>query len=297
MKTDLSIIVLNYNRADETRKTIEHLRNLGKELPNIEIIAVDNASSDGTWDYLKSVSHDVRIMKMASNIGIEAINRACEKASSRYLMVIDDDSHPVDASCLERIICTLDKNKKIGIIACRIESGSGKRVREWHIPDSDLFGPSPAFIGCGFAIRKDLFRRSGWFPKEFFLYQNELDTAIKARLAGFDIVFDPDCRVVHRFVPAGRTNARRVFYPTRNSLWLIRKYFGFPLSSYLCLGRAVFGLIRAIEGREFRAYLDAIREGFGVEVDKKRLTGDEKNIVAVLFRQNSIFHHLFFSKQ
>lgn len=289
---DLSIIVLNFNRLSETRFTIEHLIDLKKQRPCIEIIAVDNASSDSTWEYLNEKKDLVRIIRMSSNSGIEAINQACMKASSRYLMVLDDDSHPVDAECLDRIVETFDENKNVGVIACRIESGSGKRVREWHLPDNDVCVPSPAFIGCGFAIRRDLFRQTGWFPKEFFLYQNEIETSIQVKLAGFEIFFDPLCRVIHRFVPAGRTNARRVFYPTRNSLWLIRKYFDFPESLYLIAGRIVFGFIRAFEGREFRVYVRSIKEGFSPDVNKRILKGRELEYASVLFKQNSIFHHL-----
>lgn len=293
MRPLISIIVLNFNRVNETAFTIEHLVFLKGQRPDIEIIAVDNASSDETWDFLKEQADHVKIMRMSSNIGIEAINRACEKALGEYVLVLDDDSHPVDKACLDRIAEIFDSEEKVGIIACRIESASGKRVREWHIPDVDEYCLSPAFIGCGFAIRRDLFRLIDWFPADFFLYQNEIEVAIRARLAGYEIVFDPACRVVHRFVPAGRTNARRVLYPTRNSIWLIRKYFSFPVSFYLLFGRMIFGLLRAFEGRELGVYFKALKEGFGARIRKQTLKRSERKFAVALIKQNSILHHAF----
>jgi GT2 family glycosyltransferase len=210
----------------------------------------------------------------------------------KYILVLDDDSHPVDAACLDRITELLDSDMKVGAVACRIESASGKRVMEWHLPDTDEYGPSPAFIGCGFAIRKNLFERIGFFPSDFFLYQNEIEVAIRLRLEGYETVFDPSCRVVHRFVPSGRTNARRVFYPTRNSLWLIRKYYDFPLSLYLIFCRIIFGFIRAVEGREFRTYFRAVSEGLNKDVRKMVLKGRERGFASVLLKQNSILNYL-----
>lgn len=288
----LSIIVLNYNRAEETAITLENLFNLKSLRPDIEIIAVDNASSDGTWSFLKKNSGWIKAMRMKSNIGIKAINLACDRATGRYILVLDDDSHPLDVACIDRITEIFESDDKVGIIACRIESSSGKRVMEWHIPDSDEYGISPSFIGCGFAIRKNLFRRIGWFPADFFLYQNEIETSIMARLEGYEVVFDPSCRVVHRFVPAGRTNARRVFYPTRNSLWLIRKYFDFPSSVYLISGRILFGLIRALEGREGLLFMKALSEGLCKRIKRRTLKGPERKFANVLWRQNSIIHHV-----
>lgn len=293
MRPLLSIVVLNFNRVKETAFTIEHLIYLKSLKPDIEIIAVDNASSDETWEYLEKKTDHVKIMRMPSNIGIEAINRACVKALGEYVLVLDDDSHPVDRACLDRIIQLFDSEGNIGAIACRIESASGKRVREWHLPDNDEYCQSPAFIGCGFAIRKKLFERTGFFPADFFLYQNEIEVAIRIRLAGYEIVFDPLCRVVHRFVPAGRTNARRIFYPTRNSIWLIRRYIDFPLSFYLLAGRMVFGFIRAVEGREFGVFFKAVKEGFNTGIRKRTLKGREICHASALLKQNSIFHHLY----
>lgn len=292
IQPSLSIIVLNYNRAKETAITLDRLLNLKSLRPEIEIIAVDNASSDGTWSFLRKNSDRIKIMRMSSNIGIMAINMACEQAAGRYILVLDDDSHPLDVACIDRITEIFEADAKVGIIACRIESSSGKRVREWHIPDSDEYGISPSFIGCGFAIRKDLFRRIGWFPADFFLYQNEIETSIMARLEGYEVVFDPSCRVVHRFVPAGRTNARRVFYPTRNSLWLIRKYFDFPSSLYLISGRVLFGFIRASEGREWFFLMKALREGLLKKIKRRTLKGSERKFANVLWCQNSIIHHV-----
>jgi GT2 family glycosyltransferase len=61
----------------------------------------------------------------------------------------------------------------------------------WHLPISDTFCRSPFFIGCGFLIRRELFAKIGWYPDDFFLYQNEIDVSFQVRLQGYDIYYDP----------------------------------------------------------------------------------------------------------
>ena len=110
MRPLLSIVVLNFNRVKETAFTIEHLIYLKSLKPDIEIIAVDNASSDETWEYLEKKTDHVKIMRMPSNIGIEAINRACVKALGEYVLVLDDDSALFLAYCRNRThtFCRID---------------------------------------------------------------------------------------------------------------------------------------------------------------------------------------------
>ncbi|ALG67159.1 glycosyltransferase family 2 protein [Beggiatoa leptomitoformis] len=288
----LSIVFLNYNRLSETRYTLAILQRLLENRQDIEVIAVDNASTDGTQAFLQTQLDWVTVLLMDSNTGIAGYNEGFKIARGEYILVLDDDSHPSDNQTLDRLIQCLDTRKEVGVVACRIEDIEGKPARTWHLPTNDEPGTSMAFVGCGFAIRRELFEAIGWYPSEFFLYQNEIEVAIQVMRAGYRIHYDPNCRVVHRQAPIGRTNWRRVFYPTRNTIWLIRRYYPFPIAAYLIASRLFMGFFRALQSWEIRSYYQAVKEAFATPIKLQRLPAPLYKQLTTFRRQNSVFHQL-----
>lgn len=288
----LSIVFLNYNRLTETRYTLSHLQALIQHRTDIEVIAIDNASQDGTRDFLDTQRDWVNVIHMPENVGIAGYNLGFQHAQGAYILVLDDDSHPVDEQTLDRLIRCMDSRPDIGVIACQIENIHGDIEQTWHLPADGLPGPSMAFVGCGFAIRRDLFAQIGWYPSEFFLYQNEMEVAIRVLNAGYKIHYDPACRVVHRYSKLGRPNWRRVYYPTRNTIWLIRRYFPFPSAAYLISSRLVMGLIRALQAWELGWYYQAVKEALGQPIEPQDLSPELLRKLDTFWRQNSLWHHL-----
>ena len=288
----LSVVFLNYNRLTETRYTLKQLSWLSKQRHDIEIIAIDNGSTDGTREFLQTQTHWVRVILLPNNSGIAGYNEGFRQAQGEYLLVLDDDSHPVDHITLDRIIVCLDTHPKIGIVACRIESVQGQPLSTWHLPPPDTAGLAMAFVGCGFAIRRSLFEQIGWYPQEFFLYQNEIEVAIRVMCQHYQIYYDPNCRIIHRQSPLGRTNWRRVYYPTRNTIWIIRRYFPFPIAAYLIASRLCFGLIRALQSFEFVWYYQALKEALSTPIEPHILPPSLRQQLTTFSKENSIFHQI-----
>ena len=288
----LSIVFLNFNRVNETRYSVEYLRQLLTGRNDIEVIAVDNGSTDGTADYLAAQDDFLTPVLLPDNGGIAGYNVGFQQARGAIILVLDDDSHPYDIACLDRLIELLGQQPEVGIIACRIEDKHGQRADSWHLPKDDQAGPSMAFIGCGFAIQRALFETIGWYPTTFFLYQNEMDVAIKTRLHGYRIQYDPACRVVHRSEGFPRPGWRRVFFATRNTLWLIRRYYPYPQALYLIVSRIVIGLARAVQFRQLPAYWRGLREGLSVAQPRQLLPVELRAEFAPFWRQNSVWHQL-----
>lgn len=288
----LSIVFLNYNRIKETRYTLAQLSRLLEHRNDVEVIAVDNGSNDGTFEFLQTQANWVHIVHLPTNTGIAGYNEGFKLAKGDYILVLDDDSHPVDGITLDRIIQCLDTRPEIGIVACRIESLKGTAIYTWHLPKNDAPGPSMAFVGCGFAIRRTLFEKLGWYPGEFFLYQNEIEVAIQTMRHHYQIYYDPRCRVVHRESPCGRTRWRQVYYPTRNTIWVIRRYFPFPMASYLIASRLCFGLIRALQSLEFSWYYRAVQDALYTPIEPQVLPKTVQKQLTTFWRQNSILHQL-----
>ncbi len=288
----LSIVFLNYNRITETRYTLAQLSRLFEGRDDVEVIAVDNGSTDGTREFLQTQADWARVLSLPSNLGIAGYNEGFKQAKGDYLLVLDDDSHPVDNITLDRIIQCLDTRPDVGVVACRIESLKGEPIYSWHLPQNDAPGISMAFVGCGFAIRRTLFEEIGWYPTDLFIYQNEIEVAIRVMRSQYKIYYDPNCRVVHRESPSGRTNWRWVYYSTRNTIWLIRRYFPFPIAAYLIGSRLFFGLIHALQSLEFRGYYRAVLDALHTPIEPQVLSPLLRQQLITFWRRNSVWHQL-----
>ncbi len=287
----LSIVFLNFNRLAETRYTVERLLEMTAGRSDLEIIAVDNNSEDGTAEYLENQGA-IQTVLLPDNGGIAGYNEGFKQAQGDYILVLDDDSCPADVKTLDLLIELLDQNPQIGVLACHIETPAGVPQWQWHLPQEHCFAISPFFIGCGFAIRRQLFEKIHWYPESFFIYQNEIDVSFKVRVEGFEIYYHPDCRVIHRGVPSERPGWRCVYYPTRNTIWLIKKYYPQPMAAYMLLSRLCIGLGRAVRLRQLPTFCQAVKDAYGEPIDKQPLSRDIRQKTAPFYRQNSIIHQI-----
>jgi GT2 family glycosyltransferase len=291
-KPIISIVYLNFNKLEETRKTTKQLLDLTSGLNYIEIIAVDNNSTDGTRQYLKQQTSKIRTLLLNSNTGIAGYNQAFEISQGEIILVLDDDSSPCCQEIFPKLIKTFADNPNIGVIACHIVDSQGGNQSSWQLPKNKEPGLSPAFIGCGFAIRRNLFKKIGWYPGSFFIYENETKIAFEVRKAGYEIFYDPSCLIQHRADLTQRPGWRRIFYPTRNNLWLIRQYYPKPIASYLIISRMAIGLLNSIRLKNLKAYIKGIIEGIKMPVKKSFLDKEQQKKFSAFFQHNSIFHHL-----
>ena len=287
----LSIVFLNFNKLPETQFTSTHLQSLCANRNDIEIIAVDNGSKDGTAEYLKKQTA-IHTILLEDNSGIAGYDIGFTKARGQYLLILDDDSCPLNIANIDQSIQTMEQRPEIGLIAAHIQSPDGTPQWSWHLPKSHTLARSPFFIGCGFIIRRDLFAKINWYPGDFFLYQNEIEVSFLLRLQGYDIFYDPQCIIIHRGVPSQRPSQRRIFFPTRNTLWLLRRFYPQPQVSYLIFSRLIIGFIRALSFGELKPYLQAVQEGLSKPINKTILPSHIQRDSISFWKQNSLIHQL-----
>ncbi len=288
----LSIVFLNFNKLTETQFTSTQLLDLCARRDDIEIIAVDNGSVDGTAEYLQKQADIISIL-LPENKGITGYNAGFNQSRGKYLLILDDDSCPMDLTGIDHALQTLTQRQDIGLIAAHIQSPDGSPQWSWHLPKNNTLTRSPFFIGCGFIIRRDLFAQIGWYPENFFLYQNEIEVSFRIRLLGYDILYDPAFIIVHQGMPSLRSGERRIFFPTRNTLWILRRYYSQPQLSYLIFSRIVIGLVRAINFGEIKPYLKAVYQGLSAPITKTILPANIQQDCIAFWKQNSLIHQLF----
>lgn len=225
-----SIILLSYNSRNDLEECIPSLTN--QTYLNFEIIVVDNASTDSTPDFIRTEYPDIKLVETGSNLGYPAGNNiGFEHAKGDYIVILNPDT-VVDPNWLLQLIKPLSENPDIAITTPKILLyGRPDKINTCgnsvHFTGLDfcrgLNEPSTSFStieevgaisGCSFAIRRGVFKELGGFDPDFFLYLEDVDLSLRARIAGYRIMFVPESIVYHKFELS--ITPWKLFYLERN---------------------------------------------------------------------------------
>jgi GT2 family glycosyltransferase len=109
----VSVIIPTFNRKDDLLSCLNSLKN--STYPNLETIVVDNASTDGTYDAVKQIFPNVKMVRSEKNLGVTGgRNRGAIESRGDYLLFLDHDMI-VDRRMIEELLKTLKTDPKIGV--------------------------------------------------------------------------------------------------------------------------------------------------------------------------------------
>lgn len=227
-KLAVSVIVLNWNRKQEVVKLIGESKQ--QTFADLEIIVVDNHSSDGSVDFIKKRYPGVALVDLERNYGKAGFNFGMEEARGKYLVLFDSDVRP-EKNVVEKYVAKLKANPKLGL-ACP----------EVYLPSGEFFGPPYVkekrnkdggydvlfFAGGSVALPKTVFEKVGGFEERYFMCLEELEWAVRVRSAGFKVAVFPEIQVVdQKSISGAGYRGRLGFYYSRNWVWFYLKYLPF----------------------------------------------------------------------
>lgn len=226
--TDVSIIIVNWNRLDDVRKSLHYLRFQGPV--RFEVVIVDNGSTDGSAEYLRSIE-GIKFIGLESNVGpCKARNIGLEHSRGRYILFLDSDAI-LSKWKLARLVRRMDQDRSIGILACRIVNGFTRDTDQWihGVPESNgrrREFETYSFSAAGAVVRKQALREAGPFWDELFIYNEEVDLSIRLLLAGYRIIYYPQARVYHCRSQTGRGESGEYWrFQIRNWIWIFYRYY------------------------------------------------------------------------
>jgi len=185
----VSICILHFNRFYELINTINKIKD--STYSNFELIVVDNNSDYFDSEKLIELHNSITIKRLPQNIGIAAWNEAFRIASGDIILVLDDDSFP-EATAVELAVSYFEKKPKASIIAANIFN---TRLNDYETKN---FNSKPDFfVGCGAFIKRDIFKKIGYFNELIFIYHHELDYCSRCYNEGIDIVFLKNIIIFH----------------------------------------------------------------------------------------------------
>lgn len=264
----VSVVIATWNRKSELRNTLRHYQ--GQSYQKIEIIVVDNGSTDGTADMIAKEFPTVRLIKLNENLGVKAYNIGMKESRGQIVVVSDNDSY-LEPTGVQKIIHKFQQGSpKLAVAACEIVYLPHNAVYQWYPHPVDKRGPkadgypSHLFIGAGAAIKKEILEKVGYYPEEFFLYMNEVDLCTRIIGAGYEVRYFPDIVAYHRWTDASRAKDRTRLLSFRNIIWYYWKYFPFHIALGRSLIRIPFELVQlGIQGVNILRLLATLAETLG----------------------------------
>ena len=234
-----TVVVVTFDHRDVVVRCLDALRaSLG---PEDEVVVVDNASRDGTVEQIAATHPWVRVERSARNVGFgAACNRGARVAAGRHLVFLNPDTEPTPG-WLDALLAGLRAVPDAGLATARLLlPGAPARIdafgndvhlsgitpsRGWGEPASryDALEEVSAASGACLAISRELFGRLGGFDERLFLYFEDTDLSLRARLAGHRCVAVPDATVVHDHRPG--FSPVKLRYLERNRWWTLLKLY------------------------------------------------------------------------
>ena len=237
-----SVIIVGYNHRSHLELCLKSL--MENRITGDEIILVDNDSSDDSVEYVKVNYPQVRIIRSRNNLGYaEGSNLGAREALGKYLVFLNPDT-VVTPGWLEALIAALENENHPGLATSKILLADKPEYintagNEIHIAGltmcrglgmgrDELSHPVEvsAISGAAFVISQELFHLLGGFDTDFFMYMEDTDLSLRARLAGYRCLYVPDSLIYHDY--ALRFGRQKIYYQERNRYIMLLKSLRWP---------------------------------------------------------------------
>ncbi|MFC2171042.1 glycosyltransferase family 2 protein [Acidobacteriota bacterium] len=268
MERKVGIIIVNFNGGQLTAECLEDLKRQSHGA--ISIMVVDNGSTDGSVDMIKTGFPTAVCIETGENLGFARGNNVGIRASLddpdiRYLLLLNNDTE-CDPSMLEVLIECLEKEPEVAAVGPKIyyfdepdriwsfggnlkyretvtrEIGKGRFDRGQFDRERDV----DFITSCCMLISRKALEEVGLLDPNYFINVDDADWCTRARRAGYRILFTPKTKIWHKVAMStgGSYKPFKTFHTGRSNAIYVRK-FGKPLQRFSFLCFAGFGLIAA----------------------------------------------------
>ena len=222
--TTIAIVIVNYNTCEYLRRCLASIH----EGDAVEVIVVDNASSDGSAEMVRTCYPHVTLRAKKSNAGYgAAANEAIASCNADYILLLNSDTL-LQSNTAHALQSYLDRHPQTALVGPRLNNSDGtlqascypyptpfnlfleesllgrlvayipgvrnRYLRTWP---HDKARSVPWVLGAALAMRRDAFLAVGGFDPTFFMYFEEIDLCRRLRAAGWQIDFAPVTIIIH----------------------------------------------------------------------------------------------------
>jgi N-acetylglucosaminyl-diphospho-decaprenol L-rhamnosyltransferase len=285
----LAIIIVSWNVRELLSRCIESVHaSLAGSGIDYTIVVVDNASSDGSAEMVRSAHPEVRLVETGANLGFAGGNNLGMRVvlggphPPGYLFILNPDTEIV-GDAIPRLVRFLEQTPDVAVAGpqLRYPDGSVQSSRrrlpspgvflfestplEWRWPQNpwarryrmadrpdDQIQDVGWLVGAALLVRRETIERAGLFDARFALYSEELEWQRRLRSAG-RIVYLPDAEIIHHEgQSSGQVPARRLVLFHQSRLRYVEMAHGKRLAALvrLCVA-ALYGVEILVEGAKW----------------------------------------------
>jgi GT2 family glycosyltransferase len=255
---DISVIIVGWNARHYLELCLESLTTAPPSR-SMEIIVVDNASSDGSVEMIEAKFPQVKLIRNSENLGFaKGNNVGIRQSQGRYVALVNPDVI-VFPGCLDALVDFLEQNPQVGNVGPRVlnpdmtlQSSCRRFPTLWNnfcaatslataFKNSRFFAgehmfyfphdrilPVDVLVGCFSMIRRETFDEVGLLDENLFMYGDDVDWCRRCWKAGWHVVFFPGAKAIH---DRGKITApypvRFAVAQQRSVLYYWRKHHGF----------------------------------------------------------------------
>lgn len=253
---DLSILIVNWNVRDLLRRCLSSVF-AHWQTRKMEVIVVDNGSTDGSREMVRTEFPQVHLIANPDNRGFTAANnQGLSVARGRYVLLLNPDTEVV-GNALEVMVAFADAHPDVGVVGPQLLNPDGtvqssrrrfptlatalfestwlqpyaprRLLRRYYVLDrsDDEVQEVDWVTGAALMARREAIGQVGPLDEGFFMYSEELDWCRRFREAGWRVVYLPTARVIHH---EGKSSeqvlpARHIHFQT-SKVRYFRKYHG-----------------------------------------------------------------------
>ena len=220
----VSIIFPNHNGGREPLECLASIMRLAYPRKSIEIIVVDNNSTDESDAKLTKKYPFIKLIKLKSNMGFaKAINVGITHSSSQYILIANDDIL-FEKHSVRNLIDYIGKHSDVGIIGGKIFSktipraltSAGNKLNLWtgavSIPTNTKLASETDWIqGCALLVRKKVLNQIGLLDEDFSHFFEDVDFCMRAKYAKWKVVYLPSARFWHGGSTTANKNVSRKY--------------------------------------------------------------------------------------
>ncbi|MFX1310995.1 MAG: glycosyltransferase family 2 protein [Promethearchaeota archaeon] len=323
----VSIILSNYNGLIHLKECFDSLNNMNYK--NVEIIFIDNNSTDDSVKFVRSNYPNVKIIQNEKDFGFAGANTiAASYASGKYIVLLNIDTF-VDKNWLIELVKVIESSDKIGIVTSKqiyyyqkdtiyyAGLGANKFLENRRYGDLIKIEDFPdiqmkTFFaeGASLLIRKSIYDKIGLFDPQYYAFSEDLDLSWRVWLYGFDVIYVPTSIMYHKAGGVfGRISPRKIYLMERNILRTLLKNYEtktlvevLPVFYLKRIGR-IIKLMLKLKIRSIDLIFANIKSIFwnifkikSLLEDRKFIKGIRKRTDKFIFKLNEEINQIIFQK-